>query len=124
MSTKPALTSFNQVAPLIIQSYQRYLPTAFSDDLSILEKVNKVIEQLHQIGEISNGVVDQWNEVMEWVMNDGLSETIAIRLDKMVQDGTFDTIINDELLNEKATIVVSSVEPIEQGDKSFWFEII
>lgn len=101
MTTKPQISSFNTLADIMIQSYERYLPGAFDESLTILEKVNKIIEHLNRIGKLSNDVVEQWNNVMEWVMNDGLSETVLQRLDEMTADGTLDQIINVNLMNKK-----------------------
>ena len=121
---KPTLTNFSQVAPVLVQQYERYLPTAFDESLSILEKINKVIEYMNRVGDLSANVVEKWNEVMEWVMNEGLSGAVMARLDQMVQDGTFDSIINQELLNSKSTIVLSKNEPstITLDKSTYWYK--
>jgi hypothetical protein len=95
--TKPVISSFNAIAPLLIQQYERYLPTAFDEGLSILQKVNKIIKKLDEIGLATNDIVTQWNTVMEWVMGDGLNESVTAKLDAMVADGTFDDIINGSI---------------------------
>lgn len=108
---KPILT-FNQVAPLILEKYERYLPSAFDDSLTILEKMHQIINYLNQIGEVTNLVVEQWNQVMEWVMLDGITDVINQKLDMMVTDGTLDDIINKNLfgeLNQEITNVKTSV---------------
>jgi hypothetical protein len=92
--TKPVISSFNAIAPLLIQQYEHYLPTSFDESLSILQKVNKIIKKLDELGLATNDVLTQWNTVMEWVMNDGLTESVTTTLDAMVADGTFDSIIN------------------------------
>jgi hypothetical protein len=98
---KPIITNslFN---PLLVQEYERYLPTAFDEGLSLLEKVNKIIVTLNQIGTLSNDVLEQWNQVMEWVMADGLDNSVNNVLQVMEADGTLAKIINIDLLNEKA----------------------
>lgn len=107
MSTypRPMITNFQTVSPMRIQKYQRYLPSAFDDSLTMLEKINKTIEHLNQIGEISNSVVEQWNDVMEWILNNGLTEEVNAKLQEMVQNGTMDTIINENIFNELNTII-------------------
>lgn len=102
MSTKPVLT-FSQVAPLIVQHYERYIPTAHDESLTILEKIHKIIIHLNQIGELANSVSEKWNEVMEWILKDGLTEAITDKLDEMVLDGTLDEIINEHIFNELNT---------------------
>lgn len=100
---KPVITSFSGLAPLIIQKYERYLPSAFDDSMTMLQKVNKVIEHLDQIGELTNNVIVQWNAVMEWVMNDQLGDEVSAKLDEMVTDGTLDQIINQTLFGSFET---------------------
>jgi hypothetical protein len=102
---KPIITSFNSLATMFIQKYERYLPTAFDESMSLLEKVNKVIVYLNQIGELTNNVVDQWNTVMEWILADGINEKVAERLDQMVADGTMATIINEDIFNSLNTTI-------------------
>jgi hypothetical protein len=92
--TKPILSTFPTLAPMIIAQYERYLPTAFDESMTLVEKVNKVIIYLNQIGEITNDVVDQWNTVVGWVMSDGLTESVSAKIDDMIANGTFDDIIN------------------------------
>lgn len=108
MSTKPTVSAFSPIAPLTLQSYEKYLPTAFDEGLTILQKINKIIKHLDDLGKLSSDVVTKWNEVMEWVLNDGLTADIQTRLDEMVLDGTFDTIINDTLFNELNTKVTQN----------------
>lgn len=107
MSTKPTIQSFNVLGELIIQKYERYLPTAFDESMTLLQKVNKVIEYLNQTGLLVNDVVEQWNTVMEWVMNDGLIEGVNIKLDEMATDGTLEQLINVDMLGVLANLKTS-----------------
>ena len=120
--TKPLIRKFSQLAELMIQKYERYLPTAFDESLTLLEKVNKIIEYLNQVGLLINETMEQWNEIFEWVMNDGLTDAVANKLNKMVLDGTFDTIINHNVLGSRSRIVVSVDEPSLPDDTTFWYE--
>jgi hypothetical protein len=86
----------------MVQQFPRYLPTAFDEGMTLLEKVNKIIISLNQIGKLSNDVLDQWNQVMDWVMADGLAESINEKLDAMYSDGSLAKIINIDILNQKA----------------------
>lgn len=95
---KPILTSFNQVAEMTIEKYGSYLPTAFNESMTLLEKMDYVIQYLNQIGKVSNDVISQWNDVMEWVMADGLTESVNTKLDEMVTDGTLAQIINVDMI--------------------------
>jgi hypothetical protein len=119
---KPIINSFSTIAPLIIQEYERYLPTAFDESMSLLQKMNKIIKTLADIGALSNSVVEQWNTVMEWVMNDGLTADVSAKLDAMATDGTLDTLISTQILgnlsllntNDKTTIVNAVNEVLAQ----------
>jgi hypothetical protein len=85
------------INPLQVQTFQRYLPTAFDEGMTLLEKVNKIIITLNQIGKLSNDVLDQWNQVMDWVMADGLDASIDSKIDSMLQDGSLATIIGNAI---------------------------
>lgn len=93
---KPVITT-GSIDPLDGQYYTRYLPTAFDDTLSILDKVNKVLVTLNQIGELSNNVLDQWTQVMNWILSDGLDAGINTILQGMQTDGTLAKIINQDI---------------------------
>ncbi len=95
---KPSINRFNELSDMIVHKYERYLPNAFDESLSLLEKINKVIEYLNQIGKLSNEVVKQWNEVVEWILGEGLAETINDKLDLMATDGTLAKIINVDMM--------------------------
>jgi hypothetical protein len=85
---------FNSLfSPLQVQQFQRYLPTAFDEGFTLLQKVDKLIVSMNQIGKLSNDVLDQWNQVMDWVMSDGLDASINAKIDSMLQDGSLATII-------------------------------
>lgn len=118
MSNKPNLTRFPNIPNIGIQSYERYLPNAFDESLSILQKINKVIQQLNMIGEISNRLVEQWNELMEWIVGNGLTDIVSAEFDKRIQDGTFDELIYrivgnlTELETENKTDLVKAINEI------------
>jgi hypothetical protein len=111
--TKPVLSTFGEIAPLLIQQYERYLPSAFDDSLTMLQKVNMIIKRLDELGVLSNELVKQWNTVIEWVMGEGLDESVQTRLDEMIVDGTLDTLINETIfedLNRKIEDVAVNVK--------------
>lgn len=93
MTNRPTLNEYPTLPPLKIQGYERYLPTAFDESLSILQKMNKVIHQLNKIGEMSNDLVSQWNSLLNWIIGNGLTEIVSEEFDKRIEDGTFDELI-------------------------------
>jgi len=92
--TKPSLTSFNVLAEVMIQRYERYLPTAFDESMTLLQKVNKIIRHLHETDQLVNDVVEQWNKVMDWVMGEGLHDVAEEKIDELLQSGYFDDLIH------------------------------
>lgn len=80
--------------------YEPYLPTAFNESLSLLQKVNKVIHEMNKIGQVTNGFVEMWNKLIEWITNEGLEDTVEKKLDEWLADGTLDKIINQKLFGE------------------------
>lgn len=112
--TKPVVTSYAELAPLIVQHYERYLPSAFDDSLTMLQKLNKVFEYCNQVGLITNGVLKQWNEVMEWVLGDGLYFELNKLLGELVENGTFDNIFNSVVLKGSYILTGSGIDATGQ----------
>ncbi|MCU7526710.1 MAG: hypothetical protein HF308_19735, partial [Ignavibacteria bacterium] len=106
--TKPVINTFSSIAPLIIQEYEHYLPTAFDESMTLIQKMNKIIKTLADIGQLSNDLVAQWNTVMEWVMNDGLTEDVNNKLDSMVTDGTLTSLISVEILGDVSKLTTNT----------------
>jgi hypothetical protein len=112
--SKPFINTFNTLGTLFVQQYERYLPTAFDENLTLLEKVNKVIDYLNQTGKLTNDLVAQWNAVMEWVLNEGLDESVNDKLNEMLADGSLGDLINNVLL---ADIMTQLSDPRQFGAK-------
>jgi hypothetical protein len=74
--TKPTITTFSEFAPLLIQKYKRYLPTAFDESLSLLQKVNMIIKRCDDLGLLTNSLIEQWNELVVWVTGEGLDDAV------------------------------------------------
>lgn len=100
MTQRPILTYNGTTTPLFLHNIPKYLPTAYNESMSLIQKINKVIRHLDEIGEISNGLVSQWNDVMFWIINDGLTQSVVKRLNDWLEDGTLETIINDEIFGD------------------------
>lgn len=95
------ITTFNQLAPIIIQQYQDYLPNAFDDNLTLLQKVNKIIQSLSSTNDTVNNLIDQWNnEIVNYVNGDGFTTDVNNKLDSMASDGTLASLLNNEALGQ------------------------
>src|SRR5699024_637315 len=101
---------FSKVNPLMLQKYKRYLPTAFDESDSILEKTNKIIDSQNAL---IKALDDQTRETAD-SLNEFFSETdkhITENLSKFkdeVQDVRdsfvdFKNLIEAELLPESVT---------------------
>lgn len=97
---KPEIHERKPIRDLDMQDYTRYLPTAFDESLSILEKMNKMIWKLNKLGELTNDMLDRWNEVIEWVLEDGLQQAVLDQLEEWLEDGTIKDLINKEIFQE------------------------
>lgn len=97
---KPKFSHFGTISNLITHRYERYLPTAYDESLSILQKMNLIIREMNRLGEITNAVVEDWQTLLEWVQNDGLEHIIIERLNEWLEDGTLDKIINQNIFGE------------------------
>ena len=95
--TKPDLLRTGTIRPVTFHKYERYLPTAFDESLSILEKINKMIHYLNEIGELTNEMIEKWNAVYDWVLNEGLEAEVSLKLDAWLADGTLGEIVEDTL---------------------------
>ena len=102
MSEKPGRIKHTKVNRPSLQPYERYLPTAFDESLSMLEKINKVIYFLYDYAEITEEMMERWNEVYEWVVNEGLEEAVHNKLVEWKEDGTLEDILENLLLEEYA----------------------
>jgi hypothetical protein len=63
-------------------------------NVNIMDKVNSIIDYLNQVGKLTNDVVKDWNTVYQWVMNDGLTTDVNNKLEQMLANHEFDSIIS------------------------------
>jgi hypothetical protein len=95
--TKPIITQFSQITALLVHKYERYLPTAFDESLSLLQKVNKIIKYLDDTGVLMNNVLTQWNSIYDWILSEGITEATETVLNEMLASGTLGDLINNKL---------------------------
>lgn len=96
----PIINAFTPLIAPNVQPFQSYLPTAFSEEMTLLQKVNYVINYLNTMTTTTNGVIDQWNSVMSWVMGDGLTTDVDTQLTTWLNDGTLDALINQTVFTD------------------------
>ena len=100
MINKPSYFSNRPTNNLGLVHRERYLPTAFDESLSYVEKLNIMIKYLNEVDQLTNEMLEKWNEVYRWVMSDGLDESLQNLLKEYIDNGTFNDIINNTLLSE------------------------
>lgn len=117
---------YNQqrISPLFLHQYNRYLPTAFNEELSLLQKVNLIIREMEKVGQTVNEVVDHWNTVMEWLLEEGVSKEVVNQLNNWLEDGTLASIINETLFAKKPDIFIQKDEPVNADSNTIWFQEI
>lgn len=121
---RPIVDRFRRLGTIFVQEYERYLPTAFDESLTILEKMNKIIEYMNEIGVLVNGAFEQWEEIMDWILGEGLNEAVMNKLNQMLEDGSLADLINVELLGSRASIIVSKNRPTKHlNERTFWYEL-
>ena len=74
-----------------ITRFESYLPTAFSSELTLLQKVNKIIQDLNQNFDLSNEMVDYLNRFIE-TFDEKLYGTLDDVLNVWLDDGRLATI--------------------------------
>lgn len=91
---------------------KRYLPTAFNDELTLLQKINKAIYELNKLGEVTNELLEEWERLLEWLLGTGLEEAVNKKMQEWLDDGTFYDLINEQVLgdiNKKVDDFISTV---------------
>jgi hypothetical protein len=90
--TIPSMSKLSTVFPIMIDKYEQFIPNI--EGMGVPDKINAIIQYLNRIGKLSNDVVADWNKVMVWVMDEGLTDNVNSKIDDMVSKGTFDTLLN------------------------------
>jgi len=122
---------FGSIALLRNQQYERYLPSAFDESMTLVQKVNMVIEHLNvtmeRMNDLQTLTVDTMNEqtvfletniqtqyteisdlydaftlLKEWLENEGLEDRLVVVLNGWFDTGKLAEIINNEVFDMKA----------------------
>lgn len=86
-----SLKSLSKVYPLAVQKYEQFVPNASEQD--IVTKVNSLIVYLNNIGKLSNDTANQWNNVMKWILADGLTESVDKKIVELLSTGQFEELL-------------------------------
>lgn len=103
-----------------ITRFESYLPTAFSSELTLLQKVNKIIQDLNRSFDLNNEMVEYLNRFIE-SFDDKLYETLEDVLEVWLNDDRLAIIIGQIGLNLETfkTAVNQRISLLEQKDVAF-----
>jgi exopolysaccharide biosynthesis protein len=87
------MTDFRQLTEPHFYKYKRYLPTAFDESLSLLQKVNKIIKTLQDVIGSQNDLIDYLNDFSA-KFDENLYTTIEDVLTKWLEDGQLFNLID------------------------------
>lgn len=79
---------------------QKVLPLVYDDSLSHMELLNKVVQKLNSVIELSDVTRDKVLELEDFIHNSGLSVIVDDVLNEWVASGRFDEILNQKLLGD------------------------
>lgn len=100
---KPIVSQVTNTIPYFEYFSQKVLPAVYDDSLSYYEILAKVVQQLNDIGTLTNSTVDTWNSVASWIEGEGLTEATAEEINARIADGTIEGLINDGILADIKT---------------------
>jgi Right handed beta helix region len=127
------MSTLRTILPLTTALYERYLPTAFDDSLTMLQKTNKtihglndVIALLNEMGEhidSSNALQDEnlnalqlaFDELKLWIESEGISLEVNELLTTWFNNGQLATLINNGILATKADSSIVGINPEKYG---------
>ena len=69
-------------------------------------------------------MLDRWNEVIKWLMEDGVKDAVKSLLDEWLADGTLEELINVRLFEKKPNIYVQATEPTDVPPNSHWYKVV
>ena len=101
MATDHNIPSLNGLEPLPFHwghRYFDYLPTSFDDSLSFTEQIAQLMEYLNKMHRLSDELVSQWEEIKEWIMNDGVTDSVEKVMQQWIKDGTIAKLISENVL--------------------------
>jgi hypothetical protein len=96
--TVPSMNKLSTVFPIMIEKYEQFIPNI--EGMGVPDKINAIIQYLNRIGKLSNDVVADWNKVMVWVMDEGLSDSVNMKIDDLISKGTFDELLSSSFENK------------------------
>ena len=81
--------------------------------MKVLEKLNLVILNFNNLERQTLNNIKTLDKQVNYYLDSGMKIELGKKLDEMVQDGTFNSVINEELLEEINNQVLNNTEDIK-----------
>ena len=86
--------------------------------IKVLEKINLVILNFNNLETQTMNNMKKLEKQIDYYLDSGLKLEVSKKIDEMVKDGTFNTIINNELLYDIENQISDIKEEIEELKKT------
>ena len=86
------LNKLSKIYPLFIKKFEDFTPAPDNADMTV--KINSLIAYLNSVGKLTNDVVKDWNNVMQWVMDEGLTEGVSDKVEQLIADNKLNELID------------------------------
>lgn len=83
-----ALKTLREKMAFVNDRYTHYLPTAYNNSLTILEKMNKIIEHLNLNDDVTLNTIDLLDDVLDTITEEGINSNVERKVAEMLEDGT------------------------------------
>ena len=81
--------------------------------MKVLEKLNLVILNFNNLETQTLQNMKNMEKQVNYYLGDGMKEEVSKKIDEMVEDGSFNSIINNELLFDLNNQVINNTDDIE-----------
>lgn len=118
---------------------KKMMPSVYDETLTYYELLTKVIGYLNQTIDQADDLYDytenenldrqaeikrlnkEFHEVERWLRQEALPDSVSDSLNEMLASGILADVINHDVFNRKAEIIVSEHEPLQTGENMFWY---
>jgi Glu-tRNA(Gln) amidotransferase subunit E-like FAD-binding protein len=106
------LKSIQTVYPKYIKQYKDILLDPNSD---VETKVDTIVQSLNRVSANEQQLVNNWNQVMQWAMNDGLDAAVSTQIAALEASGYFDSLLTSLFNSELGTETLATTSQDIKG---------
>jgi hypothetical protein len=96
-------TTLQNVSPVYPMYIKQYKDTLLDPNSDVQTKMNSVVQSLNQLSQNENDLVNNWNKVMQWAMNDGLDAAVSTQMTALENSGYFNSLLTSLFNSELGT---------------------